>query len=71
MLDCIVLAYSKVATQSYGYICCHSVSLLLHRLGYTGHKSIATSQRYVDGAGQETRTAAARNPLYERLRRRD
>ncbi|HPY25403.1 MAG TPA: tyrosine-type recombinase/integrase, partial [Mycobacterium sp.] len=36
-----------------------------------GHKSIATSQRYVDGAGQETRTAAARNPLYERLRRRD
>ena len=33
-----------------------------------GHKSIATSQRYVDGAGQETRAAAARNPLYERLR---
>ncbi len=33
-----------------------------------GHKSIATSQRYVDGAGQETRAAAASNPLYERLR---
>ncbi len=33
-----------------------------------GHASIATSQRYVDGAGQETRAAAARNPLYERLR---
>lgn len=33
-----------------------------------GHGSIATSQRYVDGAGQETRAAAARNPLYERLR---
>ena len=33
-----------------------------------GHESIATSQRYVDGAGQETRAAAARNPLYERLR---
>ena len=33
-----------------------------------GHESIATTQRYVDGAGQETRAAAARNPLYERLR---
>lgn len=33
-----------------------------------GHTSIATSQRYVEGAGQETRAAAARNPLYERLR---
>ena len=33
-----------------------------------GHESLATSQRYVDGAGQETRAAAARNPLYERLR---
>ena len=33
-----------------------------------GHESLATSQRYVDGAGQEIRAAAARNPLYERLR---
>ena len=33
-----------------------------------GHESISTSQRYVDGAGQETREAAAQNPLYARLR---
>jgi len=32
-----------------------------------GHESMATSQRYIDGAGQETRAAAARNPLYARL----
>jgi site-specific recombinase XerD len=29
-----------------------------------GHESIATSQRYVDGAGTDNRAAAARNPLY-------
>lgn len=29
-----------------------------------GHESLATSQRYVSAAGAETRTAAARNPLY-------
>jgi site-specific recombinase XerD len=29
-----------------------------------GHESMATSQRYVDGAGAENRAAAARNPLY-------
>lgn len=29
-----------------------------------GHESMTTSQRYVAGAGTETRTAAARNPLY-------
>jgi site-specific recombinase XerD len=29
-----------------------------------GHESIATSQRYVDGAGIENRKAAALNPLY-------
>ncbi|AFM20054.1 site-specific recombinase XerD (plasmid) [Mycolicibacterium chubuense NBB4] len=29
-----------------------------------GHDSMATSQRYVDGAGAENRTAAAQNPLY-------
>ena len=34
-----------------------------------GHESLATSQRYIDGAGQETRAAAARNPLYDRLAR--
>ena len=34
-----------------------------------GHESLATSQRYIDGAGQETRAAAARNPLYDRLTR--
>jgi integrase/recombinase XerC len=32
-----------------------------------GHKSMATSQRYVDAAGTETRTAAASNPLYALL----
>ena len=32
-----------------------------------GHESLATSQRYVDGAGRETRAAAARNPLYKRM----
>ena len=32
-----------------------------------GHESLATSQRYIDGAGQETHAAAARNPLYRRL----
>lgn len=29
-----------------------------------GHESMATSQRYVDGAGTQTRHAAAQNPLY-------
>ena len=29
-----------------------------------GHESMATSQRYVTAAGSETRSAAARNPLY-------
>jgi len=29
-----------------------------------GHESMVTSQRYVDGAGAETRTAAELNPLY-------
>ena len=29
-----------------------------------GHESMVTSQRYVDGAGAENRTAAAQNPLY-------
>jgi site-specific recombinase XerD len=32
-----------------------------------GHESIATSQRYVEAAGAETRAAAAKNPLYEML----
>jgi site-specific recombinase XerD len=32
-----------------------------------GHASLATSQRYIDGAGQETRAAAASNPLYNKL----
>ena len=32
-----------------------------------GHESMATSQRYVDGAGVENRAAAARNPLYDLL----
>ncbi|KPN44909.1 recombinase [Mycobacterium intracellulare subsp. chimaera] len=29
-----------------------------------GHESMVTSQRYVDGAGTQTRAAAAKNPLY-------
>jgi integrase len=29
-----------------------------------GHESMTTSQRYVAAAGNETRSAAARNPLY-------
>jgi hypothetical protein len=29
-----------------------------------GHESMVTSQRYVDGAGTQNRTAAAQNPLY-------
>jgi len=29
-----------------------------------GHESLVTSQRYVDGAGTETRSAAENNPLY-------
>lgn len=32
-----------------------------------GHESMATSQRYVSAAGTETRSAAARNPLYDSL----
>lgn len=38
-----------------------SVYVLMKLLG---HESIATSQRYVDGAGTENRKAAALNPLY-------
>jgi site-specific recombinase XerD len=33
-----------------------------------GHESMATSQRYVIAAGTETRSAAARNPLYALVR---
>lgn len=29
-----------------------------------GHESMATSPRYVDGAGTQNRAAAAQNPLY-------
>jgi integrase/recombinase XerC len=29
-----------------------------------GHESMTTSQRYVSAAGAETRSAAARNPIY-------
>jgi site-specific recombinase XerD len=32
-----------------------------------GHESMVTSQRYVDGAGADTRSAAERNPLYDLL----
>ena len=32
-----------------------------------GHESMVTSQRYVDGAGTDTRAAAELNPLYELL----
>jgi integrase len=32
-----------------------------------GHESMVTSQRYVDGAGTETRAAAELNPLYDLL----
>ncbi|EFG78408.1 hypothetical protein HMPREF0591_1700 [Mycobacterium parascrofulaceum ATCC BAA-614] len=34
-----------------------------------GHESMVTSQRYVDGAGMETRSAAELNPLYDLLSR--
>lgn len=34
-----------------------------------GHESMVTSQRYVDGAGIDTRSAAALNPLYDLLSR--
>jgi integrase/recombinase XerC len=34
-----------------------------------GHESMTTSQRYVTAAGTETRSAAARNPLYDLYRR--
>lgn len=36
-----------------------------------GHESMATSQRYVAGAGTENRTAAAQNPLYELTKESD
>ena len=38
-----------------------------------GHESMVTSQRYVDGAGIDTRAAAEQNPLYGLLstQRRD
>jgi hypothetical protein len=32
-----------------------------------GHESMVTSQRYVDGAGTDTRPAAELNPLHELL----
>lgn len=35
-----------------------------------GHESMATSQRYVTAAGVETRSGAARNPLYALVRER-
>ncbi|MGY4651337.1 integrase [Mycobacterium sp. URHB0021] len=36
-----------------------------------GHESMVTSQRYVDGAGNETRAASELNPLYELLKPRE
>lgn len=33
-----------------------------------GHESMTTSQRYVTAAGNETRSAAAQNPIYELIR---
>ena len=30
-----------------------------------GHESMVTSQRYVDGAGADTRDATELNPIYE------
>ncbi len=32
-----------------------------------GHESMTTSQRYVSAAGTETRSAAARNPIYKMI----
>jgi site-specific recombinase XerD len=34
-----------------------------------GHDSMLTSQRYVDGAGTQTRPAAAQNPLYSLIKK--
>jgi integrase/recombinase XerC len=36
-----------------------------------GHESMTTSQRYVTAAGSETRSAAARNPLYAFISQQD
>jgi site-specific recombinase XerD len=36
-----------------------------------GHESMVTSQRYVDGAGTETRAASELNPLYKLLKARE
>ena len=36
-----------------------------------GHESMVTSQRYVDGAGNETRAASELNPLYQLLKHRE
>jgi integrase len=33
-----------------------------------GHESMVTSQRYVDGAGTETRAASELNPLYNLIK---
>ena len=41
-----------------------SVYTLMHLLG---HESMATAQRYVSGAGRDTRSAAAQNPVYRML----
>ena len=41
-----------------------SVCMLMKLLG---HESMVTSQRYVDGARTDTRSAAERNPLYDIL----
>jgi site-specific recombinase XerD len=38
-----------------------SAYTLMHLLG---HESLTTSQRYVNAAGTETRSAAGRNPVY-------
>jgi hypothetical protein len=36
-----------------------------------GHESMTTSQRYVTAAGTETRSAAARNPIYGMIPAKD
>jgi integrase len=40
----------------------------LHLMKLLGHESMVTSQRYVDGAGTETRAASELNPLYDLLK---
>lgn len=53
--------------HTFGYQPCERKHRVYTLMKLLGHESLATSQRYVAGAGADTRLAAAKNPVYRML----